>query len=623
MYSGSLVMFLNIHKEFLMLSKASLTKVQSQLRTEIQQAMQDNDIPGMAISLVNHEGILWAEGFGYTDRSQQQPATADSLFNLQSSGKMINAATFFRVAQQGLVSMDTPLTEVYPDLQLNDRWGGQEYRKITFRHLLSHHAGLTHESPLGGNWDNRDLPFEEIIDSINGTWLVAPVGQEHRYSNCGMSLAMYGLQQITGIPVRELVRQEVIEPLELSSMTYGKPAAQQHPEYVTGYDEAYETLFESFSDLGAGCQYVSVRDFSRFIQMHLNNGQVNGQTYLEPSLLEEARTAQFTDVSKNTSAGLGLFIFTNIIPGQKVYGHAGGGCGYSGEILWSLEHQLGVMIETNNESGGFGPALSLARNALRSAVEAQGVQVPAAGAPQTTERPVKPLPVQTAQQLCGEYVYYDTRVAVAYQEGQLVYTLYDKEHPLTYHGDLVFSADYPPEIEFHLQDNGQPTHLIWLNSQGEYLKFYFDRIGDSDVQADPAELEQYVGLYQGRVYGFRPYGAVRRSGQHLEISFFRFAGKLEAYLPGLFFTPDGEYIRFEGRSAWFSNRPVEKVDDPLLDLKRLIDEDPGSYMLLEYNLKHSLAPMLKFLGRDLEAEQVLSLCEQLHGSREESPQAAH
>ena len=55
-------------------------------------------------------------------------------------------------------------------------------------------------------------------------------------------------------------------------------------------------------------------------------------------------------------------------------------------------------------------------------------------------------------------------------------------------------------------------------------------------------------------------------------------------MPGLFFAPDGENIRFEGDKAWFGNRPVERVDDPIGEMEKLLETDPDNYMLLEYNL---------------------------------------
>lgn len=592
--------------------KKCVEKVQSALQKEIQEKIEKNNIPGLAISLIGRDGILWTQGFGHTNHDKNTPATPDSRFNLQSSGKMVNTAVFLRLMQKGQINLETRLVDVYPEFHVNDRWDGQQYRKITYRHLLSHHAGLTHESPLGGNWDNRDLPFEDIIASINDTWMVAPVGQEHRYSNCGMSLALYGLQRLTGVPARELVRQEVVEPLDLASMTYGKPAAQQHPEYVTGYDGGIETLFESFSDLGAGCQYVSVRDFSRFVQMRLNGGLVSGESYLDPALLKEARTIQFAHPYGNTTAGLGLFIFGNILPGEQVYGHAGGGCGYSGEILWSLKHDIGVIVECNEESNGFPVVLELARKAISLYTEAQGIQFPAPAPIKISNKPAQSIKSEDREKLQGEYVYYDLRIKIIQEEDHLACDLYGNTFPLTHHGDLAFTAPDRPGMKFILNPDGTPSRMTWLNSDGEFLICYYDHISANEPQVDQASLDAYTGLYQGKVYGFRPYGAVRRNGSHLNVRFFRFNGKVEQHLPGVFFTPDGEPITFQGNSAWFGNRPVEKALDPVGDLKKMLEEDPQNYMLLEYNLRHSLVPMLTFLGRDDEVQQVLEICNQLY-----------
>ena len=295
-----------------------------------------------------------------------------------------------------------------------------------------------------------------------------------------------------------------------------------------------------------------------------------------------------------------------------VCGHAGGGCGYSGEVLWSLEHGLGVIVETNDEYNGFAYALELARKALRTAVEATGIQVQAPEPFRITDKPPAELDLASVQGLQGEYSHYGTIVEVRIKGDQLVYRLNGEEHSLTHHGDLVFTADYPPGMKFFINEDGSPSHLMWLNGRGEFVRFHYDHIGDSEPEGDPTDLDPYTGLFQGRVYGFRPYGAIRRTGSHIEASFYLFGGKLEQHQPGLFFAPDGESIHVEGDLAWFGNRPVERVNDPVEVVRQLIDEDPDDYMLFEYNLKETLIPMLTFLGRDEEAKEVRSIAAQLY-----------
>ena len=248
------------------------------------------------------------------------------------------------------------------------------------------------------------------------------------------------------------------------------------------------------------------------------------------------------------------------------------------------------------------------------AIEAKGVRISLPEPVKITDKPVIELDLESAQRLQGEYSHYDTVIKISVEENQLVYELNGQKHNLMHHGDLIFTADYPPGMKFFLNEDGNPNHLMWLNGQGEFVRFHYDHISRTEPDGDPALLDQYTGLYQGKVYGFRPYGAIRRMGNHIEASFFLFSGKLEQHQPGLFFAPDGECIRIDGNQAWFGNRPVERVQEPVSVLKQLIEENPSDYMLSEYNLNESLIPMLQFLGRDEEVEEVRKIASQLYPS---------
>jgi hypothetical protein len=257
------------------------------------------------------------------------------------------------------------------------------------------------------------------------------------------------------------------------------------------------------------------------------------------------------------------------------------------------------------------------RKALRLAVEeTRGIPLPAIQPPSITDQLEKPISLAEMEQIVGDYAHYGTVINVRIKEGDLIYEMHGKEHALTHHGDLVFTADYPPGIKFFLNEDSKPSHLMWLTGEGEFSRFDYDQISNSEPDTDPQELDQYVGLYQGTVYGFRPYGAVRRNGKHLEVRMFLFDGKVEQHQPGLFFAPDGEHVRFEGDCAWFSNRRLERVTNPVADLEALIETDPTNYMLLEYGLREDLIPKLKFLGREDQVKEVEQIAEKLYPSED-------
>ena len=137
------------------------------------------------MALVDDQTVVWAGGFGFTDRSGKRRITSDTPFSLQSVSKTYTATAFSRAMEQGRFALDEPLKQAMPGFALRSRWGETEVNRITFRHLLSHWAGLCHEAPVGNNCGDWHCTFNEHVRSISDTWLKCRVGERFRYSNLG------------------------------------------------------------------------------------------------------------------------------------------------------------------------------------------------------------------------------------------------------------------------------------------------------------------------------------------------------------------------------------------------------------------------------------------------------
>ena len=157
-------------------------------RQEIPLQMQQENVSGLAIAVVNDQNTLWAEGFGYTDWDNRIPVTASTLFSIQSMSKSFTATAAMFAAQDGLVELDEPITTYLPDFHVNSIFEEHPEQKITMRMLLSHTAGFVHEAPYGSNFDHPAYSFEKHIASISDTWLKFPVGTRYSYSNLGVDL---------------------------------------------------------------------------------------------------------------------------------------------------------------------------------------------------------------------------------------------------------------------------------------------------------------------------------------------------------------------------------------------------------------------------------------------------
>jgi CubicO group peptidase (beta-lactamase class C family) len=176
------------------IASASIADVIAKFRQEIPQHMQQDNIPGMAIAVVDDQGILWQESFGYTDWDRQTPIAPNTIFSLQSMSKSFTATAAMFAAQDGLVDLDAPITTYLPDFHVHSIFEEHPEQKMTLRILLSHTAGFPHDTSYGNNNDNSPYSFEKHIASISDTWLMFPVGTRYSYSNEGIDLAGYILQ---------------------------------------------------------------------------------------------------------------------------------------------------------------------------------------------------------------------------------------------------------------------------------------------------------------------------------------------------------------------------------------------------------------------------------------------
>jgi|SRR5262245_27788415 len=80
----------------------------AKLKEQLPQQMARMNVPGLSIALVDGDTLVWAEGFGTTERNGQTKVTADTLFSLQSISKTYTATGFLIAVEKGLMKLDSP-----------------------------------------------------------------------------------------------------------------------------------------------------------------------------------------------------------------------------------------------------------------------------------------------------------------------------------------------------------------------------------------------------------------------------------------------------------------------------------------------------------------------------------
>jgi CubicO group peptidase (beta-lactamase class C family) len=150
----------------------------------------------------------------------QRPWRPDTLVNVFSIGKGLTALIAARMAEQGVLDVDDPVTRHWPE------FGAAGKEAITVRHLLAHQAGLPavrHRLPPGAMLD-----WPLMIKAMEGQEPWWPPGTAHGYHvNTFGFLVGEVLRRATGRTVGALLRDDIAGPLG-ADLYIGLPTAEHH-----------------------------------------------------------------------------------------------------------------------------------------------------------------------------------------------------------------------------------------------------------------------------------------------------------------------------------------------------------------------------------------------------------
>lgn len=170
-------------------------------------------VPGLALAVLDG-GRTWRRGFGQAVEDPSRAVSEDTVFEAASLGKPLFAYAVLRSADAGVIDLDRPLYDYLPDPDANTT----RMKRVTARHVLSHTTGLP-------NWRQQPGPLSPAVDP----------GTQFSYSGEGFFYLQRVMEQRTGIPFTQLMREQVLDPLDMKQSSYvWLPAFE--PRMAAGYD---------------------------------------------------------------------------------------------------------------------------------------------------------------------------------------------------------------------------------------------------------------------------------------------------------------------------------------------------------------------------------------------------
>ena len=195
----------------------------SKCRKVIQSSMLRHGVPGAVVAVAVDGRIVWSEGIGLADVENNVPCSKDTVMRIASISKSLTAVAVAKAWQQGKLDLDAPI-QTYVATFPEKIVGGVPVT-ITLRHLLSHVAGIRH---YGGDKEFRSAEYyikkhyNTVDDSLrlfcNDELLSAP-GSNFHYTTHGWTLISAALEVAMGRPFLQVMREDVLRPLHMTSTT--------------------------------------------------------------------------------------------------------------------------------------------------------------------------------------------------------------------------------------------------------------------------------------------------------------------------------------------------------------------------------------------------------------------
>jgi len=291
------------------LSPAGLARIGDWMRAEV----AAKKIPGATIMIVRGGKLAYAETVGQRDPAASAPMKADDIFRIYSMTKPIVSVAAMMLVEEGKLELDAPVSRTIPafagvkvGVEVSDAIGRKTLeivdaqRPMTVRDLMRHTSGLTYgvfgtglvkqayrEAAIG-NVDNA-----RFADAIAKLPLAYQPGSTWDYSNSTDVLGRV-IEVVSGQSLGVFLKARLFDPLGMKDTSFYVTDADRQArlaEAFVGDSITGNALFDprkpaAMESGGAGLMSTA-SDYSRFLLMLRNGGQLDGKRYLGEATLKE------------------------------------------------------------------------------------------------------------------------------------------------------------------------------------------------------------------------------------------------------------------------------------------------------------------------------------------------
>lgn len=314
------------------------------------EVLSTGPVAGLAVAVIRGGEPVYIGAHGMADLATSRAATHETVYVAASVTKLITSLAMLSLVRDGRIELDHLLADRLPSFP-----NREQANQITIRSMLNHTSGLPDLVAVANlRWQEEGIPVDRhfVLEWLRGRPLDFEPGTHWMYSNTAFYLLGMIVEEVTGQPYGDYVREEIAIPLGLMD-TFLCDDSLRAERRTIGYEatdsglvrnSGYETAGVRTGFRAAGGLCSTAIDLASLPAALVETG------FLPDSLLAEMRRP--TVISNGTKVNYGLGVRLGSLNGHAVWGHSGGS-----SSTWAIlahypdsEVTVAVMVNTDRAS---------------------------------------------------------------------------------------------------------------------------------------------------------------------------------------------------------------------------------------------------------------------------------
>ena len=344
---------------------------------EVQEALDAFHVPGAGVAIVHEGEVVLSRGYGVRDRASGAAVTDSTIFPIGSMTKSFTSLLVADLVEEGRLSWSDPVQERLPEFRLERDYPSLHATPVD---LLSHRTGVPRHDLLWIAWEEADtvVTRSDFVRDLRYLEPTAEIRTTFQYNNFGYATAGLLAGRVTGSTWEEQVRERILRPLGMRRSTVHVDSVLARPDHASGYrvvrpdsGEVRVVPMDHFridAMAPAGAVASSVAEMTRWLELHLGGGEVDGERVVPAAAVERTHRRVIPlqgggdgpaagDVSRQSYA---LGWIAQDYRGHEMLQHGGGIDGFTSRMALLPEDDLGVVVLSNRVGSSFTRAVTLA-----------------------------------------------------------------------------------------------------------------------------------------------------------------------------------------------------------------------------------------------------------------------